>query len=448
MTDFWWLFADDIVRISVFAVLCAYPFRNSFRLPVKTTVVLTLLVIFGVSVIDSAVCAYISVAIPPEVSISAQLDMMFYGVMALCMAWYLYAVRAMWQKKAFVFLFALTSAMYIMSIANCVLTALPVEAKRVTAGAHTILASLTVGVVCVPLLCLFLKYFYMPVEKRMGARECGYLCIPLLILLFIFVIVFTFMDYVDLLADPTAFTMYFGLLLLAFVLYGVIFRMYRLTYYRYDSNEKYLETKHQMEIRDEQYRRISENIDVARRQRHDIRHHMLLMRGLLQNGETEKVLGYLDQYLDRSDSRKIVKYCDNSTVNMLVSHYGDIAGERGIDFSAHIRIPDKLSIQDTDLSVLLGNLLENAVDASQSAPESNRVIKLNMILSGKMLAITVDNGFDGTVNHSGGRYLSTKPEHHGLGLSSLTNIAEKYHGGVEFRHVDKMFFSSIMLRLD
>lgn len=448
MSDFFWLLADNIVVISVFAFLCAYPFLGSFRFSNKKTALLTLLVISAVSAIDSAIIFYISVTVPEEEPISVQIDLVFYGIIILfCMAWYFYAVKAVWQKKAFVFLFALTSALFILSIANCILELLPVEAKRVTAGLHTILSSFTAGAVAIPSLCLFLKLFYMPVEKKMGAKECGYLCIPLLILLIIFVIVFTFMDYADLMSEPTSLLLYFGLLLSAFVLYGVIFRMYRLAYEQYEANEKYLQTKHQINIRDEQYRRISENIENVRQQRHDMRHHMVLLCELLENGKSEKAIEYLKQYLEHLETQRITKYCGNSVINLLASHYGDMAKERNIAFNAHIQVPNNLTIQDMDLSVLLGNLLENAVDAAQSAPEDKRIIKLNMICSGKMLAITVDNGFDGRVEKNGEKYLSTKSEHRGLGLSSLADIAAKYGGGADFRSDGNIFYSSVMLSL-
>ena len=65
-----------------------------------------------------------------------------------------------------------------------------------------------------------------------------------------------------------------------------------------------------------------------------------------------------------------------------------------------------------------------------------------------MLAITVDNRFNGEIQRKDGTYLSTKPGHSALGLSILTDIAEKYHGGVEFCHDEKMFYSSVMLKLD
>lgn len=106
-----------------------------------------------------------------------------------------------------------------------------------------------------------------------------------------------------------------------------------------------------------------------------------------------------------------------------------------------------MPIQDTDISVIIGNLLENAIDAVCELPPSERSIKVNMIYRGNMLAITVDNTFNGVVKQKDGVYLSTKSEHRGMGLSSIADIAGKY-GSVEFRNDDKTFYSSVMLKAD
>jgi len=132
---------------------------------------------------------------------------------------------------------------------------------------------------------------------------------------------------------------------------------------------------------------------------------------------------------------------------MLVGHYYYASKELGIRFFVHIDLPDDLPVQDMDLSVLLGNLLGNAVEGASLADEEQHEIRLNMLCSGKMLAITVDNGFDGKIKKDDAVYPSTKSEGRGLGLSILSSIAEKYGGGVEFKNNDKVFSSSVMLRL-
>ncbi len=130
-----------------------------------------------------------------------------------------------------------------------------------------------------------------------------------------------------------------------------------------------------------------------------------------------------------------------------MSYYQEQARDRGIQFTVRVAIPDELSILDADLSVVLGNLLENAVSAAEQCGEGEKFIRLNMIRSGQMLVIAVDNSFIGRVKMSGTTYLSTKGDHIGYGLQSVTAIAEKYDGGVEFTHADGVFHSSVMMNL-
>lgn len=200
-----------------------------------------------------------------------------------------------------------------------------------------------------------------------------------------------------------------------------------------------------MELRDEQYHRFNENILITRQMHHNIKHHFLALQGFLAEGNFEKVKNYLNKYLDTINNYEIINLCSNPIVNMTVSHYYTLSKENQIDFTVHIQIPKELPIQDSDISVLLGNLLENAITAVTSTPDGQQIIRLNMSVSRKTLIITVDNGFDGIVSYKNGKYLSTKPKHNGLGLKSITSIAEKYGGGVEFTHEDMVFHSSVML---
>lgn len=447
MTVFFRLFFGALTELVPYAVLCGYPFKQSFRYSLRKTVVLTAALILCVSVIYSAVAAYLCSVLPHDDSLYTVLDSMLLCGFIPCFLWYLYAVRSVWQKKAFVFLFTVTGGLVIVSIYNCILNVLPEPGEYLPDSPLITSLALAVNIVAVPLLCLFLRRFYLPVERGMSPKEAGYLCIPLLLLFAIFFPVFTVTNYVYLMNNATFFMLYFGLLIMVFILYGVIFKMYKLAYERHIANEKQLRSELQIEIRDEQYKRISERLESSRKMRHDIRHHILALKGFLEAGDTARASEYVDKYLEESEKNRASAYCGNPIINMLVSHYYDAAKERDIRFSLHIDIPDVLSIHDTDLSVLLGNLLTNAVEGASSADEEQRMINLNMLCSGKMLAITVDNGFDGIVKKRGNEFISTKSDGRGLGLSILTSIAEKYDGGVEFKNDEKMFYSSVMLRL-
>lgn len=445
MKTFWLVVVDDLLQVLPYAVLCGYPFRNDFRFPAKKTALLTLLLILALTAADGGVNVYLEAVMANDRSLANAVNAAFFALPAACFLWYLYAVKSIWQKKLFVFSFALLSALVINSLCNLAMNLTRDNFSYIPANQWTISAGLIIAATAVPLLCLFIKYFYLPVESSMSAKEIGALSIPLLILFAVFSAVFWFMDEFFMIDNPTVLLLYFGAIAAILILYAVIFRMYRLASERHLANEKYMESQYQVSIRDEQYRRIFASIESVRRQRHDMRHHLLILRELLDHSETAKASAYLSQYLDSKPKETAEKLCGNPIVNMIVSHYRDIAEENGIVFSIHINIPDRLPVRDTDLSVLLGNLLENAVEAASSVNPESREIRLNMSRRGNMLGITVDNRFNGIVNQKNGRYVSTKSERRGLGLESISEIAEKYCGGVEFRHEGTMFYSSVML---
>lgn len=449
MLNFFWILTEDLVVTLPFAFLCFYPLKRYSRYSVKKTVLLTFLAVAAASAVEALCMTFISAQITDRNVLSAAYNITYIIAVLLCFAWCIYAIKAMWQKKAFVFLFVLCGALFAMALSNFFLGMLPApDGQLFFANRYTVIIGAVSECIVIPFLCLFFGRFYLPIEWNMDKNELKILNFPMLILFIILFTIFTFLETDGLYSNPTESLLYFGILFMLFILYAVMFRMCRLISDKQISSEKLMQSQYQINIRDEQYRRISENIEGVRRQRHDMRHHMTTLRGFLESGDTEKAVEYLNQYLGEHHNQKITSYSKNPVINMVVSHYAELAREKEIPFSVHIQAPDELPIENIDISVLLGNLLENAIDAASELPVSERDIKLNILQHGNMLAVTVDNSFNGEVRQKDGVYLSTKPEHSGLGLSSLTDIAEKYHGGVEFRHENKTFFSSIMFKLD
>lgn len=449
MRTFLLLFFDNIVETIPYIILCGYPFKRHFRFTLKKTVLVTLFMLLGLSAVYSFLGVYYETVLPKDRTLYAAINATYIFLLIPYLIWYLYAVKEIWQKKLFIFLFALTNAMFINAVFNIVVQFVPdLDYSWLPASAWSISTSFVVGGVFVPLLCLFIKHFYLPVEDGMNAEEIWAVSVPLIIIFAIFSVFFSSADIFFIMENPTSLMLYFGIIVTVYILYAIIFGMYRLAHQRHMADEKYMESQYQVTIRDEQYKRIFESIENVSRQRHDIRHHMLILQEFLNNGNTEKASEYLKQYLEVTQKKTADKLCGNPIVNMLASHYCGIAEERGIEFSAHINVPDELPIQDTDISVILGNLLENAVEAASCAEGESRRISLNIGLKGKMLAITVDNGYSGDIKQSGGKYLSSKSERRGLGLESVSEIAEKYGGGAEFHHNENMFFSSVMLIAD
>lgn len=127
----------------------------------------------------------------------------------------------------------------------------------------------------------------------------------------------------------------------------------------------------------------------------------------------------------------------------------DEAKQEGIDISAQLSVPPALSnTQETDLCIIVGNLLENAVEACSRMTSGQRFIRMGSRFQHGVLAITVDNSFPGdSIRRRDGVFLSSKRDSEGTGLSSVKAATEKYGGAVRFEAKDGVFLSSVYIRL-
>lgn len=249
--DFLLLFFDNLVNLFPFAVLCGYPFKDHFRFSLKKTITATILLIMGLACAEGVIGTFFKAVLPYDNTLYTAINILFMLLLVPCFFWYLYAIRDTWQKKAFVFLFALTAALLTASICNCMMNALANDGDWFPANAWTITSALISNAVVIPLMCLFLKRFYLPVSEGMEPKETGYIMIPLAVLFVMYAAIFTVVDFIFLVNNLTALLLYFGLLVTVFILYGVIFKMYYIALQRHIANEKYMRAQYQANIRDE-----------------------------------------------------------------------------------------------------------------------------------------------------------------------------------------------------
>lgn len=195
---------------------------------------------------------------------------------------------------------------------------------------------------------------------------------------------------------------------------------------RYDAQQKYLE-------------------DTARA-RHDFRHILRTLRELSEKGDNAAVLALLDQYIEKLPEKESKDYCGDLAVNALLNHYAQMAAEAGIHPKLSIALPDPLQVNAIDLCSVLGNILDNAIDACRDIPESDRFIALTVSPEqGGELYIAASNSFNGKPKHKGQRYFSTKRGGSGIGLISIAATAEQYGGSADFYHEGNVFYSNVMM---
>ncbi len=199
-------------------------------------------------------------------------------------------------------------------------------------------------------------------------------------------------------------------------------------------------------MQEEHYRRITETALQEKQQRHDFRHHIAALRGLLEKGETHAASAYLDALAAPSTGESLPSVCQNETVNAVALHYLNMAVKSGIaDCSIRLEIPeDTGGVPAHALCIVIGNLLENAVTACAGADAP--FIRMRGRLADGILTIVMDNRYVNINRTPEGGFLSGKPGG-GIGLLSVRSIAEKYGGGCRFEASDTVFSSSVYLRL-
>jgi len=203
----------------------------------------------------------------------------------------------------------------------------------------------------------------------------------------------------------------------------------------------------QLEMQRGQYARMIENDKHNKAARHDIRHHLAALGGLADAGSAAEIKDYLTDLIGAMDGARDTKYCENLTVNAVVSHYLDMAKDEGCEISSRFVMPEETgNVSAMDLCVVLGNLLENAVEACRRM-DGGRFIRANSMVKGTALFITIDNSHSGRITKSGDAFMSSKREGEGIGISSVKAIAQKYEGEARFDAEDGVFKASVMLRI-
>lgn len=142
------------------------------------------------------------------------------------------------------------------------------------------------------------------------------------------------------------------------------------------------------------------------------------------------------------------EWCENPVVNSTIGYYAQLAENDHIRLNILVEIPAfNPHISDSNLCVIFGNLLENAIEACRLMKPESRYINLFSRVNGAMLFISMDNSFNGVVHKQNDEFLSSKRAGIGTGLHSVRSLAETHSGSAEFKTTENRFRSEICLKL-
>jgi len=179
----------------------------------------------------------------------------------------------------------------------------------------------------------------------------------------------------------------------------------------------------------EHYQKMNELFTALRIMRHDSKYHQNVTLGFLRKGETDKAIEYLGGLQDELSKYELIHFCDNQVINALLLHYAQRCKESNIDFNFKTSMPAKLSISDYDMCIVVGNLLENAFEASQNL-NTNKKINLDMMLHNEQIVLRVENNCKAETAEK-----ENTVSDRGLGLRSVQLITERYSGNLSVKQI-------------
>ena len=183
---------------------------------------------------------------------------------------------------------------------------------------------------------------------------------------------------------------------------------------------------------------------------HEYRNYLIYMSALLEQGEYEKLSDYLKE-VSGADMRGMdVINTNNSVINVIMNTKYYEAKKAGASFICKINNLSGITMKETDIILLLSNLLNNAIEAVQKCL-GKRVIKVKIVIENNKFIMSVRNTFNGEIKKDGDKFKTTKKEKselHGIGIKNVIRIVEKYHGLHLFETCEDEFCAVVIIPMD
>ena len=294
-----------------------------------------------------------------------------------------------------------------------------------------------------------IQYFYVkkndiPVERKEGAALLVFPVVSIILMFCIFVLCQT----------CTNRSLRWGITVVSLLLIPMNifqFRIYDKIKEKAKVEKRNLIYQQMVDLYEKQIAEREETTRKIRQFRHDMKLHLSAVRELAEKKDTDGIISYIDEL---SNGPGMGKSDFANSGNLLLDGLLNQAYERAvkakIQMKLRLEIPYKLNISDADLYVILGNALENALEASEKVPqEEGRLIELSLVYKNGDLRIGIRNRYaEEPRKDSKGTFLSSKiySEYHGIGLYYIRETVKKYHGFMDIHTENKIFSLVIVIR--
>ncbi len=173
--------------------------------------------------------------------------------------------------------------------------------------------------------------------------------------------------------------------------------------------------------------------------RHDTKNTLISLIGLLKAGETEKAVGVMEKSLDFLTDGGIVD-SHNPVIDALLQAKINSAKESGIELKSFIRLEYPIEIDEIELGIVLGNALDNAIEAAEKITDSgSKTINCQIITVSGLIVITVENPIEQKIDTKALETTKADKSLHGYGVKSIKSIASRYGGTADFECNENKF---------
>lgn len=223
--------------------------------------------------------------------------------------------------------------------------------------------------------------------------------------------------------------------------------------YLYDSLLKMFQerTKAAIALREKEYYHEQSELlkrrhEELRQFRHDTKNRMLVIQQMIKDNNYVKALEYTEKMAEKIERMEVYSTTGNIAIDSVVNYKLTRAKEKGIRVEPSIVIPEDITVTEDDIVILLGNLLDNAVEAAEGV-EDDKYINISCGYDKGNIFIHIENSHCSKINFIDGKIATSKKDMvmHGIGLQSINAVVQKYNGLLEVDYTDDEFIVDILL---
>lgn len=223
--------------------------------------------------------------------------------------------------------------------------------------------------------------------------------------------------------------------------------------YLYDSLTKLFQERTRAAIVEREKEYYHEQAEVLKIQheelsqfRHDFKNRMVVIEGMINDQQYERVLEYTRKIAQKMNQTNLHSSSGNLAIDSVINYKLNRASEQGINVKTDIVLPECIPVDEDDIVVILGNLLDNAIEATRRLYD-NKYILMDVRYDKGTLLIHIENSYDSVVYREKGKFVTRKKETgiHGIGLQSVNSIIEKYEGELEIEYNKDTFIVDVLL---